>query len=256
MSFHVTNTRASLAVVLSLAWMVWTPQAGSHAQTRAAQDCHHIEVASPFDVVDSGAPITFHVSISGGDPAVQYTFRWTVSAGTITGGQDTSEITVDTTGLGGQNVLATAEVRGGPEPCTNSDSATVAVRAATMCCESIDQYGAISFRNEQARLDNFAIALQSEAGAKGYIMAYDGRRARAGEARRRANRAKRYLVNTRGLEAERIIIIDSGHREEMNFVLYILPEGAAPPAPTPTVDPSEVQTIREGRRRMRRRGGE
>lgn len=256
MGFHVTNYRASLAFALSLAWMVWTPQAPSHAQTRGVADCYHIEVGSPFDVVDSGALITFHVSIAGGDPAVRYTFRWTVSAGTITAGQDTPEITVDTTGLENQTVLATAEVRGGPEPCANSDSAAVAVRPINHCCHSMDQYGAIGFGHEKARLDNFAIALQNVAGAGGYIVAYDGRRARPGEARRRADRAKRYLVNTRGLEAGRIVIIDGGHREKMTFELYIVPDGGAAPRPAPTIDPREVQVIRERGRRARRRRGE
>jgi hypothetical protein len=219
-------------------------------------ECPVIDVDSPANAVEHGAPITFTASVGGGDAAVQYTFRWTVSAGTITNGQGTSSITVDTVGLGGVEVKATAEVGGFPEPCPNSDTTAVVVRPVNMCCHSMDRYGDISFRDEQARLDNFAIALQNERGAKGYIVAYDGRRARPYEARNRANRAKRYIVNRLGLEAGRIFIIDGGHHEAMTFVLYIVPDGQTAPRGVPTVDPSEVRIIRDTSRRGRRRRGE
>jgi len=109
-----------------------------------------------------------------------------------------------------------------------------------------DEYSNISFNDEKARLDNLAIYLQREPEMKGYIIAYAGRRARADEAQARAERAKNYLVNVRGVNAERIVTIDGGHREELEVDVYVLPRGVSAPTATPTVDPSEVQTIKVG----------
>ena len=112
-----------------------------------------------------------------------------------------------------------------------------------MCSLPLDQYGDLDFEDEKARLDNLAIALMNDPTARGYIIAYGGRRGRAGEARRRADRAKEYIVNERGIEADRIVIIDGGFQEELRTELYTAPDGAAPPSPRPTVAPNEVELI-------------
>lgn len=107
-----------------------------------------------------------------------------------------------------------------------------------------DEYSNISFNDEKARLNNLAIYLQQQPEMKGYIIVYAGRRARAGEAQERAERAKNYLVNVRSTNAERIVIIDGGHREELEVDVYVLPRGVSAPTAAPTVDPSEVQIIK------------
>lgn len=106
-----------------------------------------------------------------------------------------------------------------------------------------DEYGNISFGDEKARLDNFAIQLQNEPGMKGYVIAYGGKRARVGEARARADRAVNYLTTKRGIEADKIEAIDGGYREELTVELHMLPRDVSAPTPSPTVDPSEVQII-------------
>src|SRR6185436_12912020 len=67
--------------------------------------CASVTVSCPSDV-DQGSPITY--TAAAGDGSV--TYNWSVSAGTITSGQGTSSIQVDTAGLGGQTVTATVEV--------------------------------------------------------------------------------------------------------------------------------------------------
>jgi hypothetical protein len=106
----------------------------------------------------------------------------------------------------------------------------------------------------KARLDNFANALQENPGAQGYIIAYGGRRGVAGEAQRRADFARDYLVNTRGIDAGRLVTIDGGFREEATTELWIVPSGATPPTASPNVDASEVQTTTPRTTRRRRRG--
>jgi hypothetical protein len=112
-----------------------------------------------------------------------------------------------------------------------------------------DRYSDISFSDEKARLDNFAAALHNELNFKGYIIAYAGQRAHAGEAQARANRAKNYLVNRRGIEAEQIVTIDGGHRETLMVELYLVPRDLPAPSASPTVAPSKVQIIKAGNAR-------
>lgn len=117
-----------------------------------------------------------------------------------------------------------------------------------------DSYPDIPFESEKRRLDSFAEQVRRYTSTQAYIMVYAGRRARAGEAEARATRAKGYLVKERGIEAGRITTIDGGHQEELTVELYLVPPGARPPLPTPTVEPSEVQIIKaaEARKNSRR----
>ena len=209
--------------------------------------CPTVSVSCPDDV-SAGSPITFTASVNGGDTNVTPTYNWTVSAGTISGGQGTSSITVDTTGLGNQTVTATVDVGGFDRTCSASSSCSTTVRAQILATK-FDEYGNIRFNDEKARLDNYAIQLQNDPTARGQIIAYGGRVGRAGEAQARADRAKNYLVNERGISADRIDAIDGGFREELTVELWIVPSGATSPAASPSVDPSEVRTTRAPRRR-------
>ena len=76
--------------------------------------------------------------------------------------------------------------------------------------QAFDSYGDIRWKDEMAHLDNFAIALQHDGDSIGYIIVYAGRRACVGEAKDRALRAKKYVVNTRGIQESRIKWIDGG----------------------------------------------
>ena len=114
-----------------------------------------------------------------------------------------------------------------------------------------DEFGDINCEDEWARLDNFAVHLQNEPAAKGYIIFYGGRIFRGrvprrGEAAFRAARMKPYLVNTRGIPGERVIVVDGGFREAWEAELWIVPPGATPPSPSPTVSQSSVKFRKGG----------
>ncbi|HEX7957363.1 MAG TPA: PKD domain-containing protein, partial [Pyrinomonadaceae bacterium] len=221
--------------------------------TPTPQPCPTVSVSCPSEPVRAGQPITFTANVSGGDSGVTPTFNWTVSAGTISTGQGTSSITVDTTGLpDNSSVTATVDVGGFDRSCQASNSCTTGVTARTS--RKIDEYGNIRFNDEKARLDNFAIELQNDPTAQGYLVCYGGRRGRTGEAQRRCDRAKDYLVTTRGITSDRIVTVDGGFREDLTVELWIVPSGATPPQNTPTVDPSEVRATPAPTRRGRRRG--
>jgi hypothetical protein len=109
----------------------------------------------------------------------------------------------------------------------------------------IAEYSDIPFRNEKKRLDIFAKQLLNASTSQGYIFAYAGKRACADEALRLAKRAKKYLVNKRGIPHSRLVVVDCGYKEQWTIELYIIPPGMPLPPATPTVDPSAVQIIKD-----------
>ncbi len=167
--------------------------------------------------MDQGSPITFTAAVDGD---ANVTYNWSVSAGTISSGQGTSSITVSTDGLGGQTVTATVELGGLDPSCSRTASCSTSVRPPPVSPVKFDEYGDIRFNDEKARLDNYAIQLQNQPGAQAYIIGYgtcsgDGLCSHTSciVAQKRIERAKDYLVNTRGIDAGRIITVDGGCRE-------------------------------------------
>ena len=117
----------------------------------------------------------------------------------------------------------------------------------------IDEFGEIEWSDLMARLDNFAIELQNDPTAQGYIIAYGGRVGRRGEALKRASRAKGYLTNVRGIPAGQVVIIDGGYRTDLTLALKVRGRGAPPPEPYSTVAPAEVRFIKSVSKRAARR---
>jgi hypothetical protein len=208
--------------------------------------CPTISVSCPSEV-DQGSPITFTASVvgEGGGAA---TYNWSVSAGTISSGQGTPTITVDTGGLGGQTVTATVDVGGLDPVCARTASCSTSVKPPKPVAVKFDEYGNIRFNDEKARLDNFAIQLQNQPNAQGYYIVYGSC---AGEGQARADRAKDYLVNNRGIDASRIVIVDGGCRADLGVELWIVPSGADAPAASTDAIISPCPECRKPRRRRR-----
>jgi hypothetical protein len=89
-----------------------------------------------------------------------------------------------------------------------------------------DEYGNIRFSDEKARLDNFGIQLQNEPASVGYIVTSGSCEE---EGMTRGNRARDYLVKTRGLNADRVTVIDGACGSALMVDLWILPQGVPPP---------------------------
>jgi hypothetical protein len=89
-----------------------------------------------------------------------------------------------------------------------------------------DEYGTASVKDEEARLDRISEVL-TEKGSDSllYIVAYAGRRACISEAQKHASKAKKYLIQTRGIEAGRIVVVDGGFRENFAIELCCVQEG-------------------------------
>ena len=213
--------------------------------------CGSVSASGP-DSGDEDTPITFKATYNQGTPTVSPTYNWSVSAGTITSGQGTDTITVDTKGTAGQTITASVEVGGLDPSCPRTASASTPIKPKPPLARKFDEYGNIRFNDEKARLDNFAIQLQNEPTAQGYIIGYGSCDA---EGQTRANRAKDYLVNTRGIDGGRLVVVDGGCLPELLVQLWVAPQGAVAPTGdatgvvSPCPDCKKKPTRRRGGRR-------
>jgi hypothetical protein len=103
-----------------------------------------------------------------------------------------------------------------------------------------DEFGDIYLTDIKARLDNFAIQLQQEPTARGFIIIYRSRRDLVGLNTRLAARMKYYLVNLRGIDSSRVVTVDGGTADCLTQELWIVPSGATP---TPRNDAHSNQFI-------------
>ena len=241
------NDRRSI-VMMAIVSLFLSTTAIFHVSAQQSK-CPTVSVTCPDTVYLGGDVLSFVVSVTGGDPDVTPTFNWTVSNGTIDSGQGTVAIKLDLSGVtDSTTVTATVDVGGYDRECSTSNSCTASVMKKAES-RKFDEYGKLVAADANARLDNFGIELQSDPTAQGYVIAYGGRRGKAGEAQKMADRAKNYLVKKRSLDAERVMTLDGGFREEATTELWLVPSGATPPQASPTVDPSEVQTTKPVKRK-------
>lgn len=185
-----------------------------------------VNVSASPNVVNVNETVTFTATAETGGQSV--TYNWSVSGGEIQSGQGTPTITVRATAEG-TSITATATVTANDPTCTASGSATAEVPARPRARE-LDRYARLIPNAEKARLDNVAVAAQNEPNAR-LIIITTGRNAAA--ARRRANFARNYLVNTRGIDPGRIDIRNGGVGTD-ETVIWLVPAGADDPAPAAT----------------------
>jgi hypothetical protein len=174
-------------------------------------------------------PLTFTSSVAGGVPAnANAVYNWTVSAGTIISGQGTDTIKVDTKGIT-DGITATLSVGGYNLDC--AASCTILPGLPPMKSRLFDDYLNIARNDEKARLDNFAIELQNEPGATGYVIVYPGRGSKRAEVQDHFGRVIDYVVNSRGLDKSRLRTIEGPKKDQLSVQLWLVPQGATPPNP-------------------------
>ncbi|HXU35168.1 MAG TPA: hypothetical protein VN937_02310 [Blastocatellia bacterium] len=203
----------------------------------AKPDCPVTKVTCP-DTVYINDKLEMTANVSGGDSNVTPTYNWSVSAGTIESGQGTSTIAISTKDLSdSESVTATVDVGGFSRDCGYGQTAASCTTSVMKKAEArkLDEYGKLLLKDENERLDKFTMELQMDPTAQAYIIAYGGRLSRAGDAQKLADKAKVYLVTKRGVDRDRIVTIDGGHREQPAVELWLVPSRASLPKPTPTV---------------------
>jgi hypothetical protein len=191
--------------------------------------CPKVAIESPDRVV-LGQPLTFRSSVEGGSPNVTQTYNWAISAGRIIDGRGSDTIHVDTTGLAGQTVTATLSMGGYNLECSAASTVQIPVPVQ---CRKFDEFPAIAYNDEKARLDNYAIELQNDPAATGYVIVYTGRRGHPGEVQKHTTRIVDYLVNSRGINGQRILTLVGPSRDELLMELWLCPQGTNPPGLVP-----------------------
>ncbi len=187
-------------------------------------ECPSLSVSGP-GVVMPGAPMTFTANLTG---SASVTYNWSVSAGTISSGQGSSSITVDTAGLApNSNVTATVNL-GGLDPgcnCTTSASETGSIGEIKIT--QVDEFGAAKDDDVKARVDGFYNQLNSTPNAQGYIINYGT------PAQIKARRAQiMKAINFRKYDVSRVTFVDGPDSGAgVNTKFYLVPAGATPPTP-------------------------
>ena len=189
--------------------------------------CATISVSGPSGTTLPGQSMTFTANVSGGGD-FSPTYNWSVSAGTISAGQGTSTITVDTTGLpANSNVTATVDVGGQPETCACPRTASETGGITETKPDLVDEFGKATDDDVKARIDNFYIRLNNDPSARGYIINYG---TPAEIKKRRAQIMK--AINFRKYDASRVTFVDGpDNGTGVNTKLYTVPAGASNPTP-------------------------
>jgi hypothetical protein len=97
--------------------------------------------------------------------------------------------------------------------------------------DRFDEFGDIARNDEKARLDNFAVALQNDPTATGYVIVYPGPASKRREVQDHFGRVIEYLVHSRQIDQSRIKTIEGRKKERLSVELWIVPQGATPPNP-------------------------
>jgi hypothetical protein len=128
---------------------------------------------------------------------------------------------------------------------TSVPFSTASVRSASAFSPDVfwlDEYGALRWEDEKARLDNLAIQLLQQPGYIGYIYIWAGDHSCANEAFAHAIKVKRYLTNVRGLAWDRIAFRDLGYRDDFTVKLWLFPSGR-PPGYVPDYEPATSKHV-------------
>jgi hypothetical protein len=189
--------------------------------------CPKIEVVGG-GVVKPGDPMTFSIKIGDEAKNLNLEYEWKISSGTIASGQGTSSITIDTTGLSGQNIEAEVKVKRLSTNCANNASETGSVAHQIRDIFPSDEFGKIPNNEIKARIDALFIELGNNPKAQGYIVNY-------GTDKEIAVRIKqiRKAVTFRKYDASRIKILRGGANPNglgINSKVWILPQGVEFPS--------------------------
>jgi len=207
-------------------------------QTSEIVNCYPVRASGDGYVLRRDSPLKFSAAFSLGKPDIPVTYLWTVSAGKIVVGQGQESVTVDVTEAKEKQVTAEVEVKGLPTDCQARASYTTVVGVVPYKLSEFEENYSEAL---QANLDNLTVFLQRDPSLQGYIIVYGGRIGRRAYAGMRAQRAKYYLTEIRGVSSDRFTVVEGGYREKPMFELWLVPRNGPKPIPTPTVDLHYVQ---------------
>jgi hypothetical protein len=193
-----------------------------------APECPQLSISGP-SLVEVGKPVEFISTVNGTVGNSPLVYNCTVSAGTIIEGQGTSSIRVSTAGLEGQSITASASLAGydaSSARCSASFSIPIPI---TQACRKFDEYPEISRNEEKARLDNLGVALQNDPFATAYVIVHPAEHGKPGDVDKRSHNVTDYLINSRGMDAKRIVVQIGSVRPDSMVEIWLCPRGITPP---------------------------
>jgi hypothetical protein len=113
--------------------------------------------------------------------------------------------------------------------------------SAAVESRKIDEINNYNWEELMLQLDFCGVLLQNEPAASAYIIVYDGRHSRRGEVQGWMDCIKNYLVERRGMDSNRIMIVNGGYRRTKAVELWLVTPADTPPKATPTVKPKDVR---------------
>ena len=111
------------------------------------------------------------------------------------------------------------------------------------------EHGNVRWRDERGVLDNLASHFRKSPNHVIHFLVYAGIHSCKDEARLRALRAKKYLVQQHSIPAKSISWRDGGFRPELQVEIWLLPQDRPLPEPSTfiRVDPADVKSQRNCR---------
>jgi hypothetical protein len=186
---------------------------------------HTYSVNCPVSVTE-GTPIYFSANLSEDNLRAKPVYEWTVFPGSISNGQGTSMIKVETIGLGNQIIRARIKISGGDK--FNTLSCSTQIKAPPYAYKLYEYSSSSSFEEKQTRLRKFYLRLRAGLDENAYIIVHDKKGGEAGEAKAEGNLAEKYLVDVSGIEPSRVVVIVGGMRKEPIVELWVVQVGALP----------------------------
>lgn len=202
--------------------------------------CPRVQVQTQTGkTVRDGQSLTFAANIAGGDPRVQPTLLWNVNAGFVKSGQGTPKIEVDSTGAGtlpDRELVVEVWVGGYAPECVIQESTRVKIIAPAT---KFGEFGELEWKATTENLKVLADFL-AQSPDNLYVIVYAGKKSERSYAFNWIRKLKDELVFD-GVAQRRIMAVDGGFREDPAYEFWIVPIGAEPPRPSPTVRREEVE---------------
>jgi len=189
--------------------------------------CAKIEVTGG-GVVQPREAMNFTANVTGTTKNSTLEYEWKVSSGTISSGQGTSSITVDTTELEDTNITAEVKIKGLYDNCVITASEVGSVMPRIHCGRAFDEFGKLSTNEIKARIQNLYVELGNNPNSQGYIINY-------GTDEEMANREKQIqkAISFLKLDSNRVTVVKGGDNQngEVWTKAWIVPPGAELPQP-------------------------
>ena len=159
-------------------------------------------------------------------------YEWKISAGEIVEGEGTNSIKVKINDSNTKRITAFVKIKGLSFACETNAFLTIETENKPFIFHQAERY---NFSDLAARIDAFLNTLIQNPKLKGYIIVYANRSLGTLDMERGIKSVQNY-IGYRGIDLKRITVVRGGFREYSTVDSWIIPPGAEPPIPTPTVD--------------------